>query len=175
MTRVIEQTNRRSNMTAVLFSAVVICWWVLDRITKVWADQVSPGEILISNVFGLFDFQLVHNTGAAWGIFGNATQVLGVFSMAVVVAVTAVFLVWGRHRATLFETGSIALIVAGGAGNGVDRLLGGYVVDFINCRFIDFPVFNVADIGVTCGVICLLIALFWGRKDETEQRSEARK
>ena len=54
---------------------------------------------------------------------------------------------------------SLALVVAGGIGNCIDRLTTGYVVDFIRLTFIDFPVFNVADICVTCGVVLFLIAL----------------
>ena len=58
-------------------------------------------------------------------------------------------------------------MVAGGLGNALDRFTLGYVVDFIEPVFIDFPVFNVADIGVTCGFAIFLagMALAWRRED----------
>lgn len=52
-------------------------------------------------------------------------------------------------------------MVAGGIGNCIDRLTTGYVVDFIRFTFVDFPVFNVADICVTCGVILFLVAIIF--------------
>lgn len=53
----------------------------------------------------------------------------------------------------------LSLVVAGGIGNAIDRFTLGYVVDFIEPVFIDFPVFNVADIGVTCGVALFIASL----------------
>ena len=59
------------------------------------------------------------------------------------------------------------LVVAGGIGNAIDRFSQGYVVDFIDLAFMDFPVFNVADIGVTCGFVLFLVALVmeWRHED----------
>ena len=51
------------------------------------------------------------------------------------------------------------MVVAGGIGNAVDRFANGFVTDFIEFSFIDFPVFNIADIGVTCGFALLIIGI----------------
>ena len=60
---------------------------------------------------------------------------------------------------------------AGGLGNAVDRFTLGYVVDFIDPVFIDFPTFNIADIGVTCGFVIFFAALFLrARREEAEAR-----
>ena len=60
----------------------------------------------------------------------------------------------------------IALIVAGGLGNALDRFTLGYVVDFVDTVFISFPTFNVADIGVTCGFVLFFAGMLWSmRKD----------
>ena len=61
------------------------------------------------------------------------------------------------HRATALETCALSLIAAGGIGNAIDRFVNGFVVDFIDLTFMDFPVFNIADIGVTCGFVLLVI------------------
>ena len=146
--------------TSLVFCAIALGWVAFDRATKLYADTHEVGETFVSNVLGLFDFTLVHNTGAAWGIFGDSTMPLGVFSLVVCLAI--LWYVFGfRHaRARLIESVPLAFVFAGGVGNAVDRLSLGYVIDFIRTTFIDFPVFNVADIGVTCGVIVFMIVLF---------------
>ena len=73
----------------------------------------------------------------------------------------------------LFETVGFALVVAGGIGNAIDRFLLGYVVDFIEFAFFEFPVFNVADIGVTCGFVILIIGLIvdFSKGDESDKEA----
>ena len=78
---------------------------------------------------------------------------------------------WQRNEVNACQTVGIALIVAGGIGNAIDRFMQGYVVDFIEFSFIDFPVFNVADIGVTCGFVLLFIGLFLSLKNEKKSVS----
>ena len=58
---------------------------------------------------------------------------------------------------------SLALVFAGGLGNAIDRFEYGYVVDMISTIFIDFPVFNVADIGVTCGIVLFVISIIFSK------------
>ena len=54
---------------------------------------------------------------------------------------------------------SYSLILAGTVGNGIDRIIKGYVIDFINLNFIDFPVFNIADISINVGLILIIYGL----------------
>lgn len=147
---------------AVLLAAVAIVWLVIDRLTKIHFDQFEVGDFLGGPYAGLFDFTLVHNTGAAWGLFGNSTFVLGVFSIVACAVIGVVAVVLACRSNWLFTLGA-ALIVAGGLGNAFDRFFQGYVVDFINLAFVHFPVFNIADIGVTCGFALVVIAIlfFW--------------
>jgi signal peptidase II len=145
--------------TLSLFGGIVIVWFIFDRVVKMACDTVRPGTVLIPHVLGLFDFQLVHNTGAAWGMFGGSTAPLGVFSLLVCAGIAAYVFAYRKGRCSVLETVALSLVFAGGLGNAIDRLAMGYVVDFINCTFIDFPVFNIADIGVTCGVALFLLAL----------------
>ena len=126
---------------------------------------MQPGTSLGLVLGGLVDVRLVHNTGAAWGIFAGNTALLGVFSLVVVCALVGYF-AYDRENVNLLQTIGIALVGAGGIGNAIDRFIQGYVTDFIAVTFIDFPVFNVADIGVTCGVVLLFLgfALQWHRE-----------
>ena len=130
----------------------------------------EPGGILAGPFAGLIDIRLVHNTGGAWGIFEGNPSALGIFSIAVCVLLIAYYL-WQRHEVNLVQTIGIALIVAGGIGNVIDRFTLGYVTDFIEFAFIDFPVFNVADIGVTCGFVLLLLGLIVSWRNEAKEES----
>ncbi len=68
------------------------------------------------------------------------------------------------------------MIIAGGLGNLVDRIWRGYVVDYIRVLFIDFPVFNFADILVTCGAAMLMIYLLWDiNNDRKKKKAEEKK
>ena len=96
----------------------------------------------------------VHNYGAAWSSFSGARWLL--------VGVTAAglcFLAWLLIRYVRHALGvwSLSCVIAGGAGNLIDRLARGYVVDMLEFMFFDFPVFNVADIFITCGCAAALL------------------
>ena len=137
--------------TFVLFIPIVIAMVALDRLAKVWAvDHLRQGAA--GPDFGLVDLTLVHNGQGSGAIF-----------IAIAIVICAAVIIWlvvgKRHNA--LEITALALVVAGGIGNCIDRLITGYVVDFIRFTFIDFPVFNVADICVTCGVILFLVAIIF--------------
>ena len=153
----------------VLFFALFAAWELFDRLTKTYFDSaLTVGKSIAGPLPGVFTFTLVHNTGGAWGMLSDATLFLGIFSVAVSVAL-AVFALRFNRGATWVETASLALVVAGGFGNAVDRFALGYVVDFINVSFIDFPVFNIADIGVTVGMLVFFIALLVRTLRESKQ------
>ena len=90
-------------------------------------------------------------------MFAGATVALGVFSLVMCACLTA-FLVVQRKVVSWPEVVGLALVVGGGIGNAIDRFVLGYVVDFIDLTFMNFPVFNIADIGVTCGLVLFLVA-----------------
>lgn len=143
-----------------LFMGVSLVWLVFDRITKIWADSAEPGTVLIEDIGGLFEFVLVHNTGAAWGMFSNSTFALGIFSLVVCAIILVVLFTYVRKEGNLVQVFFLALVFSGGLGNAIDRMAYSYVIDFINAKFISFPVFNVADIGVTCGIVLFMLATF---------------
>lgn len=156
---------------ALLIGVVMVAWFVLDRVTKANFDGYHLGESIGGPYAGIFEFTLVHNTGAAWGIFDDATFLLGLSSTVVSFAVAVLAIVFARRSNWVLSLGA-GLIAAGGLGNALDRFMLGYVVDFINLSFIEFPVFNIADIGVTCGFVLVVIAFifFW---NPSEERLEA--
>ncbi|MEG1751000.1 MAG: signal peptidase II [Raoultibacter sp.] len=152
---------------AFVFTAVASLWLVLDVMTKAFFEQTQTlGDVVPGSEWGLIHFRLIHNTGAAWGMFGNSTQALGVLSL-VVCAVLVLYLFVLHSRSSVGETIGLALVFAGGLGNAIDRFVRGYVVDFIEATFIDFPIFNIADIGVTCGFVIFIAFLLYHEKKRT--------
>lgn len=140
---------------------LVVAWFVFDRVTKGYFESlVSPGEVIVPNLggLGLIQINLVHNTGAAWGSFSGFVPVLALVTSLLCLGIALFAIYWAR-QASVFEMVALALVFAGGIGNLYDRCIQGYVIDFITPLFIAFPTFNVADIGVTCGVI--MLALVW--------------
>ncbi|WP_288071429.1 signal peptidase II [Adlercreutzia caecimuris] len=152
---------RRRNLC--VFAAVVLLWLAADIATKAVCNGYGLGEVIAGPFLGLVQFRLAHNTGAAWGMFDDSTFALGVMSLLVCAALAA-YLIATARRANLAEVIGIALVVAGGLGNALDRFTLGYVVDFIDTTFIEFPTFNVADIGVTCGFVLFFAGMLWGMR-----------
>ncbi len=153
------------------FAAIAIAWFIADRVTKALVDNGinQAGAVVGNSIAELFRVHLVYNTGGAWSIFAGATFVLGAFSV-LMCATLITFAVVQRAHITWLEIIGLALVVSGGLGNAVDRFLLGHVVDFIDLAFIDFPVFNVADIGVTCGIVVFLIGFLWRQRSCDESR-----
>ncbi|MDO4753510.1 MAG: signal peptidase II [Bacillota bacterium] len=140
----------------------------LDQWTKYLALQHLQGRapiVLLDNILG---FRFLENNGAAWGMLGGQRLLL-LIAPVIGCGALAYFYFKTRGRNSILLALGIALIFAGGAGNLIDRAFrDGHVVDFIEVLFIQFPVFNVADICVTCGSVLSAIYLLFveGRKNE---------
>lgn len=160
-----------------VFLGVAAAWLIIDQLTKAYFQGAyALGEVSAAS-YGLFRFRLVHNTGMAWGLFGDSTFMLGVTSLLVCAAIVVGFVFYRRltgHAATMLETCALALVFSGGLGNAVDRFAQAYVVDFIDLTFIDFPVFNIADIGVTCGFVLLIVGYLMASRPDGAQFEKPR-
>ena len=127
---------------------------VVDQATKLWAAGTLDYGMPVT-VLPFFNLTLVHNTGAAFGIFRQQTLFFIVVSVLAVIAI-AIYI--KRKQNFLFlRDAALALILGGALGNLVDRLRFGYVVDFFDFRV--WPVFNVADSAITIGTILLIVSL----------------
>ena len=100
----------------------------------------------------------IYNTGAAFGIFENKTLFLAIFSVFVIISIS-VYLVRTYKSLNFVNTIAWGLVLGGTIGNFVDRLSLGYVLDFIRFDFVNFPIFNIADLCINCGAILLIIYL----------------
>ena len=129
------------------------------------ADQIIKYFVLlylkpvgsVGAINGFLEWNYVENTGAAFGSFSGNTALLSIITAVIIIAGIAVIILKKINNKFLLVTATV--IIAGGLGNLIDRIFRGYVVDFIKVLFIDFPVFNFADILVTCGSFMLIIYL----------------
>ena len=129
------------------------------------ADQIIKYFVLlylkpvgsVGAINGFLEWNYVENTGAAFGSFSGNTALLSVITAVIIIAGIAAIILKKINNKVLLVTTTV--IIAGGLGNLIDRIFRGYVVDFIKVLFIDFPVFNFADILVTCGSFMLIIYL----------------
>ncbi|AZP05422.1 signal peptidase II [Jeotgalibaca ciconiae] len=145
-----------------VFAIILI---VIDQLSKWFIVQnfeLYGEKVLIPGVFSLFYIQ---NKGAAWGIFEGRM----VFFYIITILVVG-YLIYTFHKYEIKSKlvgCSFSLILAGAIGNFIDRLLNGYVVDMFRLDFINFPIFNVADVCLTVGVILMIIqVLFFEEKEE---------
>lgn len=127
--------------------------FILDRWTKGWVASTFSLHESRPVLPGIFSFTYVENTGAAFSLLSRHTQLLSIASALIIV-----MLVWlAVQSPSPGVRFSLGLVLGGAAGNLVDRVLRGAVVDFIDFHF--WPVFNVADIAIVSGV--LLLSYFW--------------
>lgn len=154
--------EKKKKLWPYLFLAIIIV--AVDQWVKSWVrGNFSLGE---TKAFlpNLVELTYVQNTGAAFSMLSEHTWLLTVVS-----AVAALVILVVLYRRTLpHAVGNIALaMVFGGAvGNLIDRACLGFVVDMFSLEFINFAVFNVADIGVTVGGVLLCIYILFGWKEE---------
>ena len=133
----------------------------LDWLTKYWIQTSMALNDTIPVIDGIFHITYIHNYGAAFSILQGKQSFLLIVTGIAMTAILA-YMVIGqiRKKAAPMELWSLALILAGGIGNFIDRVRFGYVVDFFDFRI--WPIFNVADIAVCCGCgLLVFYVLIW--------------
>ena len=169
-------------------------WWFLgattagivfvDQLTKYWAAtalRARPGGRM-TVIEGLLDFTYVQNTGAAWGFLGSAPAWFRRPFFLVVSLAAVAFIVWiyrKVERGQWLLASALACVLGGAVGNFIDRALNGYVIDYLDAHWYDgphWPTFNVADIGISVGVVALFVEMFLGarRPREAEEGASGR-
>ncbi len=149
----------------------VIVLVALDQLAK-WAavKYLMPYGVLPA-IDGVFQWQYLENDGAAFSLFAGRQVFLLVFT-GIALLVLAIILMFRRPKDEM-ETTGLVFIFAGGVGNLIDRMAQGYVVDYISLLFMDFAVFNLADIYVTCGFVVFVCGMIRS-EIRTKRRRAAR-
>lgn len=138
-----------------LWIIIIAASVILDQITKMLVVNGMALYESIPLIKNVLSFTYIHNYGAAWGMLSDHRWVF-IIVTALAIIVMPIFLYKYRNLHWMFGL-SLSLIIGGAIGNMIDRVFLGYVVDFIQATFIDFPVFNVADICVVCGAIMMFV------------------
>ena len=147
----------RASIIRTALLGVLLCGGLIaaDLLTKLTASKLGSREVVL--IPGVLSLSYIENRGAAFGIMQGRQWLLIVIS-AVIIAAAVVFCI-RRIRDTRYRYLRVltVFLVAGALGNMIDRIMLGYVRDFIYFKLIDFPVFNVADIYVTVSAVLILI------------------
>jgi len=125
----------------------------------------QPAVVLLPNILSL-TYHI--NPGAAFGLFAGGRWFFLAFALLVMIAIAVYYIRLPKGRIYNFIRFFLLLIAAGGIGNSIDRFLYGYVIDFLKFDFINFPIFNIADIYVVTGTVLLGIVVVFFVKDEKE-------
>ena len=161
-----------------LKNAIILAFLVaFDQITKYLAKAYLKGQkghTLIKN-FLSFKYLPGGNTGAAWGILSGKVIFFIIFTIfALIVIGKFIYNIYNIYKTNYSLNPKVKILdflmivlVAGAIGNLIDRIVNGYVVDFISFDFIKFPIFNMADCYITVSCILLFIMCIFGVDNDT--------
>lgn len=138
-------------------SITILILILIDQITKFIV--IKKNEVTLKNEF-------IANFGGAFGIGGDST-IFFILVNFVILGIIIKFIVAQKDRVDRKTLSSYTLILAGGFSNLIDRLFRGFVVDYIDLsKFVDFPVFNIADIYIVVGWTMLFVSIliYWGKE-----------
>ena len=139
-----------------LVAVIALSVVVADVLSKYLVVQLLlPLGRSVTVIPHILDFTYVENRGMAFGLLANNRWIFMVISV-ILLTVIVLLIKYSQIDHILFLT-SMSIILGGGIGNMLDRIFVGYVVDFIEVTFIDFPVFNIADCCVVVGSVLLAI------------------
>ena len=156
---------KRKTLTDLLWQILLAVFVIVsDRAVKVYIiANCRQGEVF-GELPGVADFLYVRNTGAAFSILNDNTALLAVISIVFLIAVVLYKII--RKPKHFMENLAVTLFFAGGLGNAIDRIQYKFVVDFIDLKWFDFPVFNIADKAVVGGAIAAKIFVLFFDKEK---------
>ena len=142
---------------------------VIDQLIKQWATAVLQPLGALTILPGVVELRYFLNDGMAFSMLaGKQTLLIGMTSLMLL----CVFLLLLLRKIGPWERISWTLILGGGVGNLIDRVVSGVVVDYVNFLFVNFAVFNFADICITTGVVMLMLWVLYDsyKKDREEKK-----
>lgn len=151
-----------------LISIILI---VIDQLVKAWVRGNIPLGGAIPFLPGIMELAYVQNTGMAFSMLSRHTWLLALLSLGVSLAIG--WAIWRDKLPHPLGRLSLALILAGGVGNLIDRVMLGYVTDMFATTFMDFAVFNVADICVCVGGALLVLYVLRFMEEPGDEEGKA--
>ena len=141
-----------------IFLSILIC--LFDQLSKYFIS-IDYKSIVNTDVI-IFTIDYVKNFGAAFNIFSGYRTFLSTIS--ILFSFILIYFILKNNINKTTDLISYSFILGGTLGNGIDRIFKGYVVDFINLNFINFPIFNIADTAINIGFFLIFYNLFKLRK-----------
>ena len=142
--------------TKIYFLSLSIFIVLIDQFTKY--IMFYNYKFFVNKDFILFRLDFVKNYGAAFNILSGSRIFLSIIS--IVFSILLIYIILKKNNLNSLDLYSYTFILGGTVGNGMDRILRGFVIDFINLNFINFPVFNIADISINIGFVFLIYSFF---------------
>lgn len=132
---------------------------IFDVISKIFISNILILNKSITIIPNFFYLTYTHNYGGAWSIFDNSTLFITIVSFLIIVGI--IYYLFKNKVTKKIEIVGYSLLLGGAIGNLIDRIVYGYVIDFLDFYIFkyDFPIFNVADIGIVVGIILLLVSM----------------
>lgn len=135
----------------------------LDQVVKWWVtENIGFGETIMANP--ILSLTHIRNEGAAWSILEGKMWFF--YIVTAITSVVVVYFLYKNQEESKWLLVGLGLILGGAIGNFIDRLRLGFVVDMFQVEFFNFPIFNVADIALTIGVICVFIYIILDEKTD---------
>lgn len=157
---------------AMLFSVIsIFILVILDQLSKWWATVFLAPVGTMPFLPGIMQLTYALNDGAAFSMLAGRQKML-ILITTVTLLVMLALLLWDKGL-NGWERWGLRLIIGGGIGNLIDRVLNGVVVDYFEVTFVEYAIFNVADCFVTVGCILLCIGILFGDKAAQKKRSPA--
>ena len=153
-----------------IFAVIVLI--LLDQGTKLWALASLKPIHNMTLVEGFMDLTFVENRGVAFGMFSGQRWFILLLTGIIAVGLIWFYVTMPKKKEYFPLRISLVMVLSGAIGNIIDRLFRGYVVDFFEFTFFEWPVFNVADIYVVVGVILLALMIVFVVKDEDLERKK---
>ncbi len=150
-------------------AALTVLLFIIDQLTKYFAKLFLAGNSGVTVIPGVFQLFYLENRGAAFGMF--AERQIFFITVAVLMSIVAVYVYYRLPLENHYHLLRFIciLIISGAVGNMADRLIYGFVIDFLYFKLIDFPVFNIADCYVCIGAALAVFSILTVyRKDEFE-------
>lgn len=166
--------EKRAKFHFIIQGVLFIALIAFDQFTKVLACNHLKGNESVIVIDNIFSLTYVENEGAAWGVLSGRVNILMIVTLLLMPLFAYIFIRAHQAKKIMPEKTKIwsgimyimVFLLAGAIGNFIDRLVNGYVVDFFEATFIDFPVFNVADCYITVGEIVFCIVVFFLLKED---------
>lgn len=136
---------------------MIILITAFDQITKFFAQKYLSDGSTVQFIKGVIRFNYAENEGMAFSLFSGARWIF--VAVTVIACGAALWYLFSDKCKSLWLYWSIGVVVSGGIGNLIDRVLFGFVIDFIEPVFINFAIFNIADCAVTLGAFSLFMYL----------------